>query len=424
MNARPFTADEARAFRLGRLVAAESVPYFMHALYAVRPVSLPGLGTVGVDGQWRLYADPTLLVGPDAWDARTLGAVLAHEVGHLLRDHHGRSVVLAQPVSRLAWNLAGDAEINDDLLAAGIPLPDGCVTPEGIGCVPGDLAERYYDHLTRERALGALAALDDGGPGCGSGCGGQALSGELPSGGGLPTEGGGDDPAAPVSAAEGRAIRRTVAAEVASAVAAKGRGSTPAGVQRWAAGVLAPPTVPWDRVLRATVRRAVADRAGRVDYTYRRPSRRTAPGIVKPSMRAPSITVALVVDTSGSMSTRDLDAAMSEVQGVLRSGGIARDRVQLVDCDAAVGHARRIRSAAAVALAGGGGTDMRVGITAAERLKPCPDLTIVLTDGYTPWPDAPGRSRLVCAVIGDATPPPPPAWATTVHVPSAAPRPQ
>ena len=43
------------------------------------------------------------------------------------------------------------------------------------------------------------------------------------------------------------------------------------------------------------------------------------------------------------MSTADLDAAMSEVQGVLRSGGVARDRVRVVSCDAATTTARTAR---------------------------------------------------------------------------------
>ena len=38
---RPLTRDEREAFRLGRLVAAERAPYFMHALFAVSPAAAP-----------------------------------------------------------------------------------------------------------------------------------------------------------------------------------------------------------------------------------------------------------------------------------------------------------------------------------------------------------------------------------------------
>lgn len=67
--------------------------------------------------------DPDLLVGPGAWSAQVVGAVLLHEVGHLLRSHAERADALPQPHSHMAWEFAGDAEINDDLLAAGAPLP-------------------------------------------------------------------------------------------------------------------------------------------------------------------------------------------------------------------------------------------------------------------------------------------------------------
>ena len=85
--------------------------------------------------------DPDLLVGEGRWDSATVAAVLLHEVGHLLRDHAGRAANLPTPRHQLAWNLAGDAEINDDLITAGVPLPEGCVTPAALGCPDGDLAE-------------------------------------------------------------------------------------------------------------------------------------------------------------------------------------------------------------------------------------------------------------------------------------------
>lgn len=43
MTSRPLNDVESEAFRLGRLVAAEQAPYFMHALFAATPVAAPGL---------------------------------------------------------------------------------------------------------------------------------------------------------------------------------------------------------------------------------------------------------------------------------------------------------------------------------------------------------------------------------------------
>ena len=97
VRTRPLSMDEWEAFRLGRLVAAERAPYFMHALFTAAPVAAPGLGTFAVDGGWRLYLEPDLLVGEGRWDSATVAAVLLHEVGHLLRDHAGRAANLPTP---------------------------------------------------------------------------------------------------------------------------------------------------------------------------------------------------------------------------------------------------------------------------------------------------------------------------------------
>ena len=420
---RALTDQEWRAFRLSRLVAAERAPYFMHALFAVQPVAAPGLGTFAVDRHWRLYMDPELLTGRTAWDSTTAGAVDLHEVGHLIRDHAGRAAALTQPYVHLAWNLAGDAEINDDLLAAGVPLPAGVVRPADLGCEDGGLAEDYYATLLDDQQGGqdgggdggAGAAADDGGHGCGSGAGSPAVPGELAADADLA-----DGSAPGIGEAEGDLVRRRVAIAVTDHVASKGRGSVPAGLDRWARRVLAPPVVPWPVVLRAAVRRAVSTQAGMVDQTYARPGRRQTPGIVTPAMVEPQVIVAVVIDTSGSMGQGDLDAAMSEVNGVLSANGVDRDHLHLLACDAEAATAQRVRSLADVKLVGGGGTDMRVGIAAAEALRPAPHVVVVLTDGDTPWPERRTRSRLVCGVVSARPPKGTPAWATTVAIPPLA----
>jgi predicted metal-dependent peptidase len=136
-------------------------------------------------------------------------------------------------------------------------------------------------------------------------------------------------------------------------------------------------------------------------------------------MRGPALVIAIVVDTSGSMGQADLAAALAEIDGVLRSSGIARDQVRVLACDAAASTPQRVRSARDIRLTGGGGTDMPAGIAAAGRLRPAPHVTIVLTDGDTPWPERPSRARLVCAVISPDAPDGTPPWAVTVHIPAS-----
>jgi len=73
---------------------------------------------------------------------------------------------------------------------------------------------------------------------------------------------------------------------------------------------------------------------------------------------------------------------------LLPSLGLAR-QVRVLACDTAVAPAQRVTSARQIQLVGGGGTNMGAGLEAAGLLRPRPAVTVVLTDGYTPWPSPP-----------------------------------
>ena len=202
-----------------------------------------------------------------------------------------------------------------------------------------------------------------------------------------------------------------------------GIGTVPAGLERWALGILQP-QVDWRRVLAAEVRRGLSTVAGAVDYTYRRPSRRAraVPRVVLPAVHTPVPAVAIVCDTSGSMSRQMLGEVLAEVEGILRGAGVRQATV--LSCDAEVHAVRRLTSTRQVRLFGGGGTDMGAGIAAAARLRPRPDVAVVLTDGLTPWPDQPPPGmRVVVGLItagtgpaGEEVGPEPPPWARVVRV--------
>jgi predicted metal-dependent peptidase len=216
---------------------------------------------------------------------------------------------------------------------------------------------------------------------------------------------------------QARLLRRLVAQ--ACLAHARQIGDVPAGMLRWADEVLTP-KVDWRRALAGELRKAVADTAGAVDYSYRRPSRRAsaAGSVVLPALRRPVPEVAVVCDTSGSMIDDMLAASLAEVEGLLGALGLAR-QLRVLACDTAVAPARRVTSARQVELVGGGGTDMGAGIEAAAALRPRPAVTVVLTDGLTPWPDEPPRGmRVVVGLIGDEAPEPPP-WARSVAIPGA-----
>ena len=399
---RRFTVEEQETLSAARLLALDWMPYLATALFEVALVRSPGLNTFAVDDRWRLYAGPEAL---RRWSVPEVAGVLLHEVGHLLRDHHGRHAEQA-PSNGLLWNLAGDAEINDDLLAAGIPLPEGAITPAVIGAPDGQLAERYFAHL-----LGLAEVAGD--PGCGSGAGGSPVADELPH----------DDPCHP-----GRSdlaqdlVRRAVAEEIAHHEHSHGveAGAVPGGWRRWATRRLAPPAVSWRQRLRRSVRRSLAVTAGRLDTSYQRPGRRRLPRIVTPGMVQPKLRVGVVLDTSSSMLPAQLDAALAELDGICRHAGVGRDDRVVVTADVEVHEVPHLRGAAELALVGGGGTDLRPALryVAGHRLRP--RTLVVLTDGFTPWPSAPRPGCTVIAVLlarhDELVPDDPPPWIDAIRL--------
>ncbi len=212
-----------------------------------------------------------------------------------------------------------------------------------------------------------------------------------------------------VDEARAELIRRQTAQAILGHV--KNQGNIPDELMRWARDKLEP-KVDWRRVLRAAVQGALAWTAGMSDYTYRKPNRRHSVlgEFILPSLQEPLPIVAVVVDTSGSMSERELSQALAEVSGVLRQ--VRQVTVLSVDC--AVHHVQRVFRAEQVQLLGGGGTDMGRGIHAAMQLKPMPNVIVVITDGYTDWPEKPPpRTRVVVALTNREKSAP--AWARTVY---------
>jgi predicted metal-dependent peptidase len=361
------------------------------------PARRVDLSTLPVDEQWHVYLDSKMLADTEV---PTIGFWLVHQVSHLLRHHADRSPVrdlnhrtdsiFAQSPDQQRWNVAADAEINDDLVAGSTARPETAVTPSSLGLPESLTAEEYWDALggTDAEPRPKQTAEPTGRLDCGSGCDGRPRpwdSGEP----GL-----------------GETGQKLVERDVAHRIKEHQRryGNTPAGWQRWAEQILEP-TVSWQRLLSSAVRRGVADIAGRVDFSYRKPSRRSSVmgDVVLPSLRQPLPKVAMVLDTSGSMNDQMLAQCLGEVEGVLRGLGVGRRHLKIVCCDAKAFEAQKVIQARDVQLLGGGGTDMGAGLAKAADLRPHPDLIIVLTDGHTPWPGAAPRGIRVIVGLMDPT---------------------
>jgi predicted metal-dependent peptidase len=421
--------DDKTKIATVRFLAAHKRPYFATALFAMhlvpRPNTIVDLGggmfmplTMAVDKYGRVYIDPNLIhigqgVPQDKWSVEEAASVLVHEVGHWLRKHHERADVVLRGASleeqeqtRHLVNIAEDCELNDDLKNEGMPLPGDPPMPHKYGYPEGLLWEEYYQMLLKNppppsggggRGKGAPGTASKGKSGggtmpdkcdCGSGAHGVPREYELPAPGGATKEQG-------IGEAEGDLLRQQVAREIQAAAA---RGNVPAGWKRWAEALLEPPVAPWERELSALVKNAVTMARGMCDFSYSKVSRRGMfQGVIMPALVRPNPDAAVVVDTSGSMSEALLARALIEIKGILRAVG--QRRVPVLCCDAAVhGGVQRVSNAFDVELAGGGGTDMGIGIEAAQKLRA--SVIIVLTDGFTPWPaDPPRGCQLVIGIL-------------------------
>jgi predicted metal-dependent peptidase len=402
----PGTLDEEKLFA-ARLHAVRVRPYLATALFALHTVESRRVPTMAVDRHWRCYVSP-------AFVARTpleeLAGVWVHEVSHLLRDHHGRSDRFAAkheltgPGERLRMNIAADCEINDDVFGAGLARPEGAVRPALLRLGEGQLMEDYLRQFRLGPCTAGYAWLD-----CGSGADGLERDWDL-----------GADGAHGLSAQERDAVRFRVAQGIDGSP-----GSVPKGWQRWAQEAFHPPQ-PWRELLGAAVRSAMSGTGE--DYTYGRPSRRSAglPGVVLPSLRRRPPRVCVIVDTSGSVSDAELGSAILEIAGIVRAVGGRRDLVSVLSCDSAAHVTHRLCGAEGIPLVGGGGTDLRSGFAKALRGNPRPDVIVALTDGHTPWPDARPPGRTVVGLFSRPRPPgedesrhvpdTPPAWARVVIV--------
>lgn len=408
-----------RTWAAGRVWAAHEAPYLASALLALNPIVVDlgdrdgpvDLRAFPTDRAWHVYIDPLVL---DSTSVEALGFWLLHQVSHLLREHAARYQGTPTPArtdgapfggrtaEQQRWNVAGDAEINDDLHTERLVLPERAIHPAQLD-LPDELtAEQYWDALASGTAVDGAPelGLEPDTCDCGSGCDGQSRDWDC------------DKPG--LSETSVRMVARETARRIREHT--RQRGDTPAGWQRWADDVLEP-SVNWRRQLAAQVRRGAADVTGRVDFTYSRPSRRASavPDVILPSLRQPLPRVALLIDTSGSMSDTMLGQAVGEVNGVLRSLGAARRNLRVIACDAQAYRAQQVRDLGAIRLQGGGGTDMGAGLEAAAALRPRVDLAIVLTDGITPWPAAPPPGIRVIVGLMDPRGNTP-AWAETVVV--------
>jgi predicted metal-dependent peptidase len=384
-----------------RVGAAREYPMLGQAIYGMIPVPVPGLaqecGGWAMDKFGRCYFDPEMILGlgETDWPIKTLIADFLHEVWHWARRHPERFENLVVPSGEeknaVRWNIAADAEINGADRFLRQHLQKFCVFPEKLkdaqGCtLPAhQIAEWYYKML----ACDGDDEEDEGGGG-GEGPP-RCIDEDAPWKLGPPdadTEG--------LSEKQGETIRKQVAREIQEA--ARTRGDIPVEWTNWAGGELSPPKIPWQEKVRRFARHSMEVSVGASDFTFRRRSRRqhaVGSSVIIPAVFHPKLKIGVVIDSSGSMSEGDLNTCLSEIDGIARASG---GSVFVVSGDTGVGWSGKVSSGRSVSIGRRGGTDMRPLIARVEKENPVVHCTIVLTDGYTPWPDS--RENKIPIMVG------------------------
>jgi predicted metal-dependent peptidase len=142
----------------------------------------------------------------------------------------------------------------------------------------------------------------------------------------------------------------------------------------------------------------------RDDYSFQRPSRREA-GYILPSLRSAHVELAVVLDTSGSISDDEMQQFLGEVNAIKGQMGA---RITLHACDerlAADGpwvyepwEELRLPGA----LHGGGGTRFTPAFDWAETLDRRPDLMVYFTDAEGEFPKSEPSWPVLWLVKGKA----------------------
>lgn len=150
---------------------------------------------------------------------------------------------------------------------------------------------------------------------------------------------------------------------------------------------------PWSYVMKKVSGKLNNIRRGRAKRSYRRLNKRSlGSGVCRPVYKGDKPSLAICLDTSGSMSSNDYEVAFEMIKKLCHRFG-NNETINIIAGDTEAKELTVLHGKASeeeirnLKLTGGGGTDVGVLIEQASDLY-SPDVIVAITDGLTPWPDA------------------------------------
>jgi len=328
--------------------------------------------------------------------------MLAHEAMHCGLAHFSRR----ENRVKWRWDIACDYAINPLLLDDGMTAPFGILYDKGFAEMT---AEEIYPYLDKKMAEQIIdqhiydADEDEGDQGEGTGempshgdgsaddgevtekGGGSEIKGKTGSRADSDGEAGGAKRPRPLSGQQREDLsvqwqQRLAGAAQQAMQAGKLGGSLARLVDH-----MLQPSLPWRMMLSRYL-----SYIARNDYSYIRPSNRRDGPAIYPSLRSTEVNIVVVVDTSGSISTAEIDEFLSEINAIK---GQLSARISLLACDAKLDSdcpwvfEPWEEITLPEKLTGGGGTSFVPPFAWLSQQDMQPDLLVYFTDAEGKFPE-------------------------------------
>jgi len=352
-----------------RMMVTSNHVFFATLMMSVPMVEDSSIPTAATDMETIFY-NPKFI---ESLDIETIQFVIMHELSHIILKHGIRKGGRDHEL----WNVACDYAVNIWLKDGGHKLWPKCYVSADYR---GMSAEQIYQEQESN----------------------GAQDGSSPSGDGI----GGDLIYKPMSEQKAREVEAAINGKIAAAAQfARQQGKMPADLDRFITELIHP-QVPWNDLLRDLMQSYAPN-----EESWSRRNRRSRQYVL-PSRYSPRFGELVVIgDTSASIGDKELAMIATEINAV--SEQLNPERIRVIwsnDKECAAEQVFEAGEQVVLRPVGNGGTDMRKPLSYVAQFEPI--VCVLITDGYTPWPERATEFPLIVVTTEE----PGPNWSQTVKV--------